>query len=583
MPPHTVISPYICTRCVRAKRARIAAQTSISVLRIAPATRRRYAQSSAVHKDDERTDASGAVRAEGRENRKPDGKPDEDGAMTRRLRDMSEEALETGGRGAQRTVSEAGFSEDLKKQLEERIASATFRAEHRNAFAEAELPSSAGRHTRDIATGDAWTGTESIHDASLRMLNDAHKPLKVPGVRRSGTVVQMPRTVDTGRRNTAGQGVRLANARDRSGIYSSLKDAELDEQERQQRFQELKDRFSSHARSVVPGTVQGLAALANERIEDAIARGQFKNIANRGKAVERDYNASSPFIDTTEYFLNKMIQKQEIVPPWIEKQQELVTTASKFRSRLRAEWKRHAARVIASKGGTLQEQVKRAEAYAKAELIVNPSKKKKEVLSTVDSDGQISQISLSGELKVPSPSSPDTALSEDIVAEKITMDHPASPTEINSETTTTSDSSASQISIPLPTASPSIPPATHVFRDPAWESTEHAYHTLAITDLNSKTRSYNLQAPDLAKKPYFSLARELNACYADVAPQLASAILERAIKPVRKTEGFGQSLAKDGGVVSRFVGEKVKVRDERTEKQYGFRQFWKDVWGAGGP
>jgi hypothetical protein len=134
--------------------------------------------------------------------------------------------------------------------------------------------------------------------------------------------------------------------------------------------------------------------------------------------------------------------------------------------------------------------------------------------------------------------------------------------------------------VPLPTPLPAVPPATHPFRDPSWESIEHSYHKLAIEDLNSKTRSYNLQAPELAKKPYFNLERELNACYADVAPQLASAIRERAIKPVRKVEGFGQGFAKDSSVMGRLVGEKVKVRDERVEKQYGFRQFWKDVWGA---
>ena len=253
--------------------------------------------------------------------------------MTRRLRNMSEEAMELGGRGTKKTIEEAGFNEDLKRQLEERIASANFRAEYRDAFAEAKLPPTAGRHTRDIATADPWSGTESIHDSSLRMLNDAHKPMKVSRGKIQGPAVPLPRSIDTGRRNSASTGTRLANARDRTGIYSSLKDSDIDEAERQKRFQELKDRFSPHARSVVPGTVQGLAALANERIEDAIARGQFKNLPHRGKQVERDYNASSPFIDTTEYFLNKMIQKQEIVPPWIEKQQELVAAASKFRSR----------------------------------------------------------------------------------------------------------------------------------------------------------------------------------------------------------------------------------------------------------
>ncbi|KAF1977498.1 hypothetical protein BU23DRAFT_578006 [Bimuria novae-zelandiae CBS 107.79] len=495
--------------------------------------------------------------------------------MTRRLRDMSEEALESGSRSAQKTVSEAGFSEDLKRQLEERIASANFRTEHRNAFVESELPPSVSLHTRDIATADPWSGTESIHDASLRMLNDAHKPLKVPGGRRAGSVVPLPRNVDTGRKSTAGRGVRLANARDRSGMYSSLKDSDIDQQEREKRFQELKDRFSPHARAVVPGTIRGLAALANERIEEAIARGQFKNLKDRGKQVERDYNASSPFINTTEYFLNKMIQKQEIVPPWIEKQQELVAAANKFRSRLRTEWKRHAARMIASAGGTLQEQIKRAEAYAKAEVIANPQKKKTEVLSTVDDDGHVSQISLSGELKASSPNASDAAIVEEIVAERTTLD-PEHEHQAPSESVQSSE----QMDVPLSAPTPSTPPATHPFRDPTWESTEHAYHKLAIEDLNSKTRSYNLQAPDLAKKPYFSLQRELNSCFADVAPQLAAAIRERATKPVRKVEGFGQSIAGDKGMMGRLVGEKVKVRDERVEKQYGFRQLWKDVWGG---
>ncbi|PVH93583.1 hypothetical protein DM02DRAFT_541247 [Periconia macrospinosa] len=491
---------------------------------------------------------------------------------------MSEEALETGGRSAQNTISSAGFSEDLKKQLEERIASANFRAENRAAFVEAELPSTASRHTRDIATASPWSGTESIHDASLRMLNDAHKPLKTGrGARMPGPSAQLPRSIDTGRRTQRASGVRLADARDRSGIYSSLKDSDIDEQERQKRFQQLKDRFSPHGRSVVPGTIQGLASLANERIEDAIARGQFKNLPNRGKVVERDYNASNPFLDTTEYFMNKIIQKQEIVPPWIEKQQELVATANKFRSRLRADWKRHAARIIASKGGSLQEQMKKAEAYAKAELRFNPQQKKTETLNAVDTDGHISQISLSGELKISSSTSSLTTVAEEIIAERIPLDN----NNRDHFDAVESDNPPAQMQIPLHAESTTTPPATHLFRDPDWEKIESAYHNLAIKDLNAKTRSYNLQAPDLAKKPYFSLTRELNACYADVAPQLAEAIKDRAAKPIRKTEGFGQSLAGGGGVMDRLVGEKVRVRDERTERQYGFKQFWKDVWGAG--
>jgi hypothetical protein len=157
---------------------------------------------------------------------------------------------------------------------------------------------------------------------------------------------------------------------------------------------QLKERFAAGARPM-PTSVQGLAALANQRIEDAIAQGQFRNIPRgKGKNIERDYTASSPFLDTTEYFMNKIIQKQDIVPPWIEKQQELVQAATRFRGRLRAEWKRHAARVISSKGGSIQVQIKRAEAYAAAEAAINPRAKKVEALNEIDGEGEVAQVTV---------------------------------------------------------------------------------------------------------------------------------------------------------------------------------------------
>jgi hypothetical protein len=509
------------------------------------------------------------------------GQDKEEGAFTRRMREMSEEALESGGHGARKAVEEAGFSADLKARLEQRIAAANLRS------SEAALPASASRHTRDLATSEAWTGTENIHDASLRMLNDAHKPMRLGRPPRPPGV-QMPKSIDTGRnRGKEHRGVRLANARDRSGIYASVKSAEeMDAEDRAKQLQELKDRFDPHARVMVPADIQGLASLANKRIEDAIARGQFKNIPRgKGMNVERDHNASSPFIDTTEYFMNKIIQKQEIVPPWIEKQQELTSAASKFRSRLRAEWKRHAARMIASKGGSLQDQIRRAEAYAKAELISNPFAKKKEVLTAIDNDGQLSQISLSGELKVASPPGAGDVpvVTEEIVAQKVTLDttpeavtqSPATPL-VESTSTQTMEM---PIATPAPTPTPSapVPPAPFPFRDPDWERIETAYWTVAIADLNSKCRSYNLQAPELAKRPYFNLQRELNSCFADVAPQLAQAILDRARGPPKKTEGLGHALG-EKSVFDSLVGGPVRIRDERKTKQYGFRQFWKDLW-----
>src|ERR1700709_650255 len=101
----------------------------------------------------------------------------------------------------------------------------------------------------------------------------------------------------------------------------------------------------------------------------------------RGKMVERDTRADNPFIDTTEYIMNKMIQRQDIVPPWIEKQQELVKTANVFRARLRNDWKRHAARTIASRGGSLHDQIMVAERYAASERAYNPKTRSVEEIS----------------------------------------------------------------------------------------------------------------------------------------------------------------------------------------------------------
>lgn len=354
------------------------------------------------------------------------------------------------------------------------------------------------------------------------------------------------------------QGQRLANARDRTSVYALSRDSNLTEEEKEQMRKQLKERFTSGARPM-PASIQGLAALANERIEDAIARGQFKNIPRgKGTNIERDYTASSPFLDTTEYFMNKIIQKQEIVPPWIEKQQELIKAAQIFRSRLRADWKRHAARVIASKGGSLEAQVKRAEAYVTAEAANNPKAPEFESLSEIDNEGKISQVTVT---ETPTPSSPTEdakiTVSEDLASSSPPVDlvHPTSPSP--------------SPKTPMPTTLP--PP----FRDPAWQSLEHAYHTLAISSLNSLTRSYNLLAPDLAKKPYFSLPRELSSCFADIAPQLPDEIRERARAPARvKVEVIGH---REGGVLERFGGRKAKVWDSKRPN-YGFKEFWRDLW-----
>ena len=401
------------------------------------------------------------------------------------------------------------------------------------------------------------------------MLTDAHKPLRSVGPARYPVPRGPPTSVDMRMKKAVQRspGQRLANARDQTSVYALSQDPSLTEHEKNEMRKLLQERFSSGARPM-PGTVQGLAALANQQIEDAMVRGQFKNIARgKGQNIERDHNASSPFLDTTEYFMNKIIQKQEIVPPWIEKQQELVRAADTFRRRLRADWKRHAARMIASKGGSLEDQIQRARAYAAAEAATNPKTIRSEAARGVDEKESI---------LYPPPEN-QTSCNTCI---------PTSPSTINAPSSVLSSPPA--ISVPSPSNSspeptPNNPQHSSIpfpFRDPDWELLELPYHTLALTSLNNLTRSYNLQAPDLAKKPYFSLARELQACFADVASSLPDEILARARAPKAKDVNDARTAA-GGGVLKRLRGDHVKIY-ESTKPNYGLRELWRDFWGRKG-
>ena len=104
---------------------------------------------------------------------------------------------------------------------------------------------------------------------------------------------------------------RIASARERSAEYSLNKDLnQLSADEKAQMSSVFRERFSPAGRNVA--SIQALTSLADAKIEEARAKGQFKNLP-RGKPIERDHNADSPYLGTTEYFLNRIIKAQEIV------------------------------------------------------------------------------------------------------------------------------------------------------------------------------------------------------------------------------------------------------------------------------
>lgn len=71
---------------------------------------------------------------------KPPQNEGEQGALSRKLSEMTEDAMLEGGRSARRNMEQAGFSEDLKKQLEERIAASSFKNEYAAAHSIVDMP-----------------------------------------------------------------------------------------------------------------------------------------------------------------------------------------------------------------------------------------------------------------------------------------------------------------------------------------------------------------------------------------------------------------------------------------------------------
>jgi hypothetical protein len=174
--------------------------------------------------------------------------------MSRHLAQATEDALLDGGRAGQQAIEASGFSDELKAELLDKIAGQQFKSDNLAAFTEAELSPAARGATKDIALTEPWTGSEKQEDAVRRMLSDAHKPLRT--------------------KRTPGQ--RISNARERTSTYTASNDENMSPKEREELRASLKERFGSGVHGPMPTSFRGLESLANRRIEDAIARGQFK-------------------------------------------------------------------------------------------------------------------------------------------------------------------------------------------------------------------------------------------------------------------------------------------------------------------
>lgn len=205
----------------------------------------------------------------------------EEGAMYRRLQSLAESTKPIPDHLKFKSSPSTITDVDLLK-LQDRISQAHFDKSFPRAQAEHTLPRSADKLTRDIAADTPWTGEEQTSDTVLRMLTDVHKPLKMP--------VPKPTLSDLPLKGPK----KLASPKSATGRALAAKEAS-------QGYSLLKEKLSPGFWAM-PATVEGLASFAEERIQDARNRGEFKNLPGRGKPAPKDHLDDSPYLDRTGIF-----------------------------------------------------------------------------------------------------------------------------------------------------------------------------------------------------------------------------------------------------------------------------------------
>ncbi|KAI5116046.1 hypothetical protein M0805_009360 [Coniferiporia weirii] len=252
-----------------------------------------------------------------------------------------------------------------------------------------------------------WTGEESLRDSVLRMLVDKHRPLRGP-VRSaeeklsatppavSGGTVTTQYTPDWRARADApllpaveghkpwlvtfrapahavasvkfgniASGATAAKAGDKN---SRNEDAERKPEAAARRRSETAQRLGRARESMLdyrlgirggPGAgTEGVqkrpmpvgmkrwASLVEERIERARQEGHFRALKGRGKPLVRETAEGNPFIAREEFLMNRIVQRNNAAPPWVELQTELESALSAFRAVLQESWTRRAIRML---------------------------------------------------------------------------------------------------------------------------------------------------------------------------------------------------------------------------------------------
>ncbi|KAG6860840.1 hypothetical protein C0995_006978 [Termitomyces sp. Mi166 len=97
-----------------------------------------------------------------------------------------------------------------------------------------------------------------------------------------------------------------------------------------------------------PVGLKGWTSLVEDKIDKARKAGLFQNIKGRGKPLVASTDESNPFIAREEFLMNRIVQRNGAVPPWVEVQGELDNAVTSYREILRQSWVRRVVNIITS-------------------------------------------------------------------------------------------------------------------------------------------------------------------------------------------------------------------------------------------
>ncbi|QLG71050.1 hypothetical protein HG535_0B00880 [Zygotorulaspora mrakii] len=219
-------------------------------------------------------------------------------------------------------------NEEGLKDLYRQLPQKTFRKDFGKELHYVTTGTSMNRQAKDIALSRAWKGQEHLEDATLRMLVDS------TGKSKSGVSIYGKNLafIDPNEARKDSQPLtasrklkkKLEDAQDNLQKYRLDKEKEIDERE-QSEFRAL------YTEKFTPiGSFEKIRSIADQRVEESRRKGGFDSLEElRGKPLALP--RLNQHIDRTEYYLNNMLARQKIVPPWIEAQSRVNRETNELR------------------------------------------------------------------------------------------------------------------------------------------------------------------------------------------------------------------------------------------------------------